>query len=302
MRIVVIGGTGFIGRRLCRRLLDTGHEVLVLTRSPSKAARIFERGVIGVKWDGRTAEGWGHMLGADTGIVNLAGASIAARWTRERKQAVLNSRIDAGAAVLHAIERAEERPRVLVQGSAVGYYGPRGTEPVDETAAPGEGFLAEVAFRWEQSTALAEEMGVRRVVARTGVVLGPGGALAKMLPPFRFFVGGPVGSGEQMLSWVHMDDEVEAIRFALENEDASGPMNLTAPEPVPFRAFARAVGRALGRPSWLPVPGFALKALYGEMAEETLLSGQAAVPARLLELGYAFRHPDLDEALADILR
>jgi uncharacterized protein (TIGR01777 family) len=299
MRVVITGGTGLIGAALARELGAAGHDVVLLTRDPARAGGL-PGGVVAAGWDGESAEGWGH-LAAGSAIVHLAGENIAAgRWTAERKRRIRESRVRSGEAVVEAIRRAAPRPAVLLQGSAVGYYGPRGDEPVDESAPPGDDFLARVCVDWEASTAEAEALGVRRAVLRTGVVLArEGGALPKMLLPFRLFAGGPVGSGRQQLPWIHLADEIGAIRYLLEREDAAGPFNLAAPEPVDNREFARVAGRVLGRPSFLPTPAAALRLPLGEMAD-ILLTGQRAVPSRLLALGYRFRFPSLEAALRDL--
>jgi uncharacterized protein len=254
-----------------------------------------------VEWDGKTGEGWAPLLDAGTAIVHLAGESIAAgRWTAEKKRRIRASRVESGAAVMAAIRKAKEKPRVLLQGSAVGYYGPCGDEVVTESHPPGHDFLAEVCAEWEASTAEAESLGVRRAELRTGVVLsGDGGALPKMALPFRLGAGGPLGGGRQWFPWIHLADEVGAIRFLLEREDARGPFNLTAPEPLTNRDFSRALGRALHRPSLAPAPGFALRLVLGEMAD-MLLHGQRAVPQRLLEMGYVFRYPEALAALRNL--
>jgi len=298
MRTIILGGTGFIGSSLARLLAGQGHEVVVPSRRPEKVPAVLGAQVKGAAFDGRSGAGWGEFIDKDTAIVNLAGENIAAgRWTAEVKRRIEQSRLMAGAAVMDAITRAKTRPAVLVQASAVGYYGARGPEPLDETAAPGSNFLAQVATGWEASTSGAEALGVRRVVVRTSMVLGRGGALAKMLPAFRLGLGGPLGAGTQMVPFIHLDDEVGAIAFLLGRADLSGPFNLAAPEAVTSRGFARALGRALGRPAFLPAPAFVLKLLLGQMAEEVLLSGVNATPAKLLAAGYAFRHPTLASAL-----
>ncbi|CCH49262.1 TIGR01777 family oxidoreductase [Pseudodesulfovibrio piezophilus] len=299
MRAIVAGGTGFIGRALIDELRDNEWEIVVLSRTPGKVAEVFGAGVIGMRWDNRD---WPDILDKDTVIVNLAGESIAGgRWTEARKKRILESRVHAGQRIVEAVRLADSLPGALIQASAVGYYGIRESSTVDERNGPGEGFLAEVARQWEQSTAVLEEMGVRRAVIRTGVVLGDGGALKQMLPAFKLFMGGPPGSGLQGVSWIHMADEVGAIRFLMENGETSGIFNLTAPNPVQFRKFARLLGETLGRPYSLNAPAFALRFLFGEMADEVLLSGQLALPSRLQEAGYAFRFPELEAALADLL-
>jgi len=299
MRTIILGGTGFIGTALARLLAGQGVAVVVPSRRPGRAAA---PGVTFAPFDGVTGAGWAQFIDADTAIVNLAGENIAdGRWTPDKKRRILESRLDAGAAVMDAIRQAGTPPAVLVQASAVGFYGARGPEPVGEDAPPGANFLAHVASRWEASTLEAESLGVRRIVVRTSMVLGRGGALTKMLPAFKLGLGGPLGAGDQMVPWIHLDDEAGAIAFLLQTPGLSGPFNLAAPEAVDSRAFARALGRALGRPAFLPAPGFALKLLLGQMAEEVLLSGVRAEPTRLLAAGYQFRHPTLAGALADVL-
>lgn len=303
MRIILLGGTGFIGTALTRLLVSRGHEVVIPSRRPEKVASLLGAGapharMVGAPFDGKTGAGWAEFITPDTGIVNLAGENIAAgRWTPELKARIEGSRLAAGAAVMDALKRADALPAVLVQASAVGFYGPRGVEPVEEDAGPGDNFLARVAVGWEASTLGAEALGVRRAVIRTSMVLGQGGALEKMLPPFRLGLGGPLGNGRQMVPFIHLDDEAGAIAFLLETPGLSGPFNLAAPQAVDSRGFARALGRALGRPAVVPAPAFALKLLLGQMAEEVLLSGVNAVPARLLAAGYRFRQPTLAGAL-----
>jgi uncharacterized protein (TIGR01777 family) len=304
MLVVILGGTGFIGKALCADLLGAGHEVAVVSRSAAKVRSVLGERVRAVEGNG--PDSWAGLLGPETAVVNLAGENIAARWTPERMRRILESRVRSGEAVSAAVAEAKERhataPALVVQGSAVGFYGPQPGELVlDEQSPSGGGFLAEVCRKWEASSRSVEELGVPRAVVRTGVVLGPGGALAKMVPPFRFFLGGPVGSGRQVLSWIHLADEVGAIRYLIENR-LGGVFNLTAPQPATSREFARALGKALHRPALLPVPGFALRLLYGRMADEALLSGQRALPSALLRAGYEFRHPQLDAALAEAVQ
>lgn len=300
MRAIIAGGTGFIGRSLVHELKRHGWEIVVLSRSPSRVAEVFGSGVIGMPWDNGD---WPEMLGPDTAVVNLAGENIAAgRWSAKRKSRILNSRVSAGARIVAVAEKAPAPPGVLIQASAVGYYGPSGSVALDEYADSGDGFLAEVCRQWEASTDKLEAMGTRRCIIRTGMVLGNGGALGRMLTPFKLFMGGPPGSGQQGVSWIHIADEVGAIRFLMENSDATGPYNLTAPKPVNFQTFADTLGSVMNRPSKVPVPPFALRALFGEMADEVLLSGQMAVPKRLEKAGYEFRFPLLDGALRNILK
>jgi len=301
MRVVIAGGSGFIGSALVRSLVRDGHEAVVLSRrGGGRGAR---GGVTMASFDGATGQGWAHFLDGAHALVNLAGENIAAGyWTQHRKRRILESRINAGRACLDALGRVADPPRVLVQGAATGYYGDRGDLPTDENSPRGSGFLAEVAGRWEASTAAAETMGVRRVVLRTAVVLGRhGGALPRMLAPYRFFLGGPLGAGRQYFPWIHLDDEVRAIRFLMEHPEAAGPFNLAAPEAVTQDALAATIGRALRRPAFLRVPEAVLRLALGEMGRELLLSGVRIVPRRLTELGFVFRFHTLAAALADIL-
>lgn len=300
-RTIITGGTGLIGRALATELVARGHEVIVLSRSPGQA-RSLPNGVRAEQWDGRSAAGWGSLAEGATAIVNLAGENLAAgRWTGERKQVIRESRLQAGQAVIDAVMGAARKPRVVIQASAVGYYGPRGDDFVTEETPPGSDFLARLCVDWESSTALVEAMGVRRAIIRTGLVLSrESGALPRLVLPFRFFVGGPMGSGNQWYPWIHIADEVAAIAFLIEHETARGPFNLTAPYPETNRRFARALGQVLGRPASLPTPGFVLQLALGEMAT-VVLEGQRAVPERLSAHGFDFRFSELEPALRNVL-
>jgi len=301
MRVVIAGGSGFIGQALARSLVRDGTSVVVLSRTAS--GRRSGDGIAFAPYDGKTGQGWAHLLEGAQALVNLAGENIASGyWTAARKSRILESRLRAGQAVMDALGRVSVPPPVLVQGSATGYYGDRGEIQADEDAPSGTGFLAEVARRWEASTAGAEALGVRRVVVRTAVVLGPGGgALPRMLAPYRFFLGGPLGSGHQYFPWIHLDDEVAAIRFLMERPEAAGPYNLVAPQAVTQDMLAAAIGQALGRPAFLRAPEAALRLMLGEMAQELFLGGVRAVPRRLTGLGFSFRFENLAAALADCL-
>lgn len=301
MRVVITGGTGLIGRALTRSLVRDGHEVVVLTRRTS--GRAPAPGVSLAHWDGRSGQSFASRLDGADALVNLAGENIASGpWTKARRARIRDSRLFAGQACLEAISRVARPPVCLVQASAVGYYGDRGDTPTTEDAPAGEGFLAAVARDWEASTAEAEAMGVRRVVVRTAVVLSAqGGALPRMRLPFRLFLGGPLGSGRQWFPWIHLADEIGAIRFLMERPAASGPFNLAAPEAVTQNDWAKALGRALWRPAALRVPAAALRLLLGDMARELFLGGVRVVPAKLAGLGYVFRFPSLSGALADLV-
>ncbi len=303
MQIVIIGGTGVIGRRLVLHLLQGGHVVKVVSRQPYKPANLPAK-IIFASWDGQSAAGWGRLVEGADAVVNLAGAGIAdARWTEERKRAIRDSRVKAGQAVVEAIEAASDKPQVLVQASAVGYYGGHQDGPVfTEESSPGSDFLGQTCQAWEASTQAVEALGVRRVVIRTGVVLDMhGGALPKMVMPFRFFAGGPIGSGSQWFPWIHYYDQVEVIRFLIENKAAAGPVNLAAPNPLRNRDFAKVIGRVMGRPAFAPAPAFVFKTIFGEMST-VLLDGQQVMPKRLQEWGYQFKFPTAEATLKDILR
>ena len=307
MRVIITGGTGLIGRALSESLASDGHEVIVLSRSPQRAVGL-PPNVRVERWDARSAEGWAPLADGADAIVNLAGANLAgtgflpSRWTAERKEIIQRSRVDAGQAVVAAVELARDKPGVVIQSSGIGYYGFCGDEEIVEGAPPGDDYLARLAYEdWEPSTAKVEEMGVRRATIRTAAVLSAEeGALYRLLLPFRLFVGGRMGSGKQWLSWIHLTDQVRAIRFLIEDEEASGPYNLAAPHPVTNAEFARVLGRVMGRPSIVPLPAFAMKLAFGEVAS-VLLEGQRALPGRLLDLGFTFRFPDAEAALRDLL-
>ncbi|MFC1975611.1 TIGR01777 family oxidoreductase [Chloroflexota bacterium] len=301
MRVIITGGTGLIGRALTHSLINDRHEVIVLTRNPEEVN--LPVGAIAEQWNGRSTDGWSHWVDGANAIVNLAGAGVAdSRWTANRKALIRDSRLDAGRAVVQVVKKAEQKPEVVIQSSAVGYYGPRGNSVITEEAVPGADFLAKVCVDWEASTASVENMGVRRAILRTGVVLSKsGGALPKMALPFKFFVGGPIGSGKQWLSWIHMADEIAAIRFLIEKKEAAGRFNLAAPNPLTNIDFGRTIGKVMGRPAVMPTPAFALKLAFGELST-TLLTGQRVLPQRLQELGFDFQFSEAEEALKDLLK
>lgn len=302
MHVVVAGGTGFIGTALVRRLVRDGRRVTVLTRrSEAEARKLLPRSVSVVRWQSGVPAA--PLPAEADAVVNLAGAAIARRWTQAAKRLIVDSRVQTTRAVVRALKErqsASGAPRVLVNASAVGYYGPRGDERVTERDGPGDDFLSHVCRQWEGAAVEAEDAGVRVVRLRIGFVVGRGGALPLMMLPFRLLVGGPLGSGRQWMPWVHLDDVVGLILFALEHEGVSGPLNVSAPEPVRNREFARVLGRVMRRPSWAPAPAPVMRAVLGEMAD-MILTGQRAVPEAALGAGYEFRHPDLEAALRDIL-
>lgn len=307
MKAVIAGGTGFIGTALTERLLADGWQVTVLTRREGAPV---PAGARAVAWPARPAGDGGHPdawvdhLQGTHLVVNLAGAPIAGgRWTAGRKELIVNSRVEPTKALVEAFARLPQPPAVFINGSGVGYYGPRGDELITEDAGPGDDFLSRVCQLWEEAAAPATELGIRTIMVRIGLVLGPnGGALPRLLLPFRLFAGGPLGSGRQWWPWIHVDDVVGMISFLSRNEGARGPINATAPQPVTNKEFAHALGRVLRRPSWLPAPAPALRLLLGEMADAMLLSGQRAIPQAALALGYRFQYEELSDALENLLQ
>jgi len=299
--IAVAGGTGFIGSALVDALAARGDRVILLARNAKAAKERWGAKASVAAWDGRTTGEWAKLLDGVDAVVNLAGENVAAaRWTPARKLALIKSRLDATRALVAAISQAAARPKVFVSASAVGYYGAAPEGALAENAPQGRDFLAALCGQWEREALAAEPLGVRVVLPRIGVVLEKdGGALAKMSLPFKLFVGGPVGTGLQPFPWVHRDDVVGALLFALETETLTGPVNLAAPGGLSNAAFSKALGRALGRPSWAPAPAFALRLALGELAE-VLLGGQTVAPRKLLDAGYRFRYSDADAALAAI--
>jgi hypothetical protein len=310
-RIVVAGGTGLLGRALSDALAAGGHDVIVLTRQSSSVtvdpahAGTTHAGVRLAHWapDG-TAGPWAAFLGSAAAVVNLAGESIAAaRWSSNQKSRLRDSRFDATRSLVAGLAACAAPSAVFVSGSAVGYYGPRRDEPLTEDAQPGSDFMAGLCVEWEEHARRAAAYSSRVVLVRSGLVLDrEGGALPRMLAPFRLFAGGPLGSGSQYISWIHLDDWVALVTSAIADTSMQGPINATAPAPVTNREFARTVGTVLGRPAWLPAPAFALRALLGEMADALLLGGQRVIPARALARGFRFRYPEVRPALESVLR
>jgi hypothetical protein len=298
VRVFLTGATGLIGRALAGSLTEAGHEVVALSRGSAPAGLPAATRL--VRGDPALAGAWQDELARSDACVHLAGEPVAAgRWTAARKRAIRESRVASTARVAEVI--AAGGPSVLVSGSAIGYYGPRGDEELDEASPPGTDFLARVAAEWEEAARPAARR-ARVAVVRTGIVLArDGGALPRLAAPFRLFAGGPIGDGAFWQSWIHLEDQVGLLRLALEDPRATGPLNATAPEPVRNRDLARAIGRVLGRPSLLPVPALAVRAALGEMAE-VVLASQRVLPARPLALGYRFRWPSLEPALRDLLR
>jgi uncharacterized protein len=304
MRAIITGGTGFQGKYLITELANAGYEVIVLSRHPDQYKLKLPDGVRLEWWDAKSSQGWGSLADGADAIVNLAGENMAAgRWTEKSKQEIRSSRVNAGKAIVQSIEQVPNKPKVVIQASAVGYYGTREDQKISEDSPPGNDFQASVCLDWEASTAPVDRMGVRRVVIRTGLPLATdGGVLERFLLPFKLYAGGPLGSGKQWIPWIHMADQVGAIRFLIENPGLSGAFNLCSPNPVTNKQLAQAIGKAMGRPSILPVPGFAMKLVFGQMADEMLLVGWRELPDRLLKAGYRFRFPEIDPALRDLLK
>ena len=301
MKVVIAGGSGFLGRALSEHLVARGHEVVILTRGAHLPG---STGARSVEWhpDGSPHPGaWANEIDGAGAIVNLSGAGLAdKRWTRRRKEELRQSRVQPTRSLVAAVRAAAVKPAVFVQGSAVGFYGASDEQVIDESFPPGQDFFGQLVVAWEAEAHPAAALGCRLVIVRSGVVLGRGGGvLEKLMPPFKFFVGGPIASGRQYMSWIHMADWLALMTFAIETPSVSGVLNATAPAPVTNADFSRALGRALHRPSWLRVPGFALRLLVGEVADNALIVGQRVIPKRAQEMGFAFKYPDVDSALAE---
>lgn len=303
MHVVVTGGTGFIGRALCASLQQSGYRVTVLTRRPSEATRLCGPRVTAVEWNDGGSGAWETALEGADAVVNLAGAPIAdARWTTARKRLLTESRVRGTGRLVKAMSRRSSPPPVLISASGIGYYGASDDRVLGEGAARGHGFLADLCLEWEAAALEAASFGTRVVTLRTGMVLEQdGGALPKMLFPFRLFAGGPIMPGTQWVSWIHRRDHIGLIQWALATSSVSGPVNAVAPGAVTMKTFCDALGQVLHRPSWLPVPGFALKAALGELGT-LMTTGQRVSPAKALAGGYVFQFPALEPALRDILK
>jgi uncharacterized protein (TIGR01777 family) len=297
MNVLIAGGSGFIGSALTRSLLADKHQVFILTRNPGWTQ--LASGAQPVEWDGRTCESWLDTFSEMDAVVNLAGATIGQPfWTAQRKDILVRSRVDAGVAISHAFQKAAKRPEILVQASGVGYYGIHGAEPLNEDAPPGNDFLASLAIDWETSTKIVAALGVRRVILRSAIVLGHQGILPLMALPVRLLAGGPIGNGQQGISWIHIDDEVRAIRFLLQNEKTHGAYNLAAPNPLSNADFMRFMAQALHRPYWFTTPPFAFQ-LLGEMST-LFLDGQFVIPQRLVNQGFIFHFESAFDAFKDL--
>lgn len=306
MKVAITGATGLVGSRLIERLQQLGDQILVLTRDAEKAQRLFPAAqfpnVEILAYTPLESGDWQQQLSGCDGVVNLAGAPIAdSRWTPERKQEILNSRKIGTEKIVEAIAAANPRPTVLVNASAIGYYGSSETATFEETSAAGSDFLAQVCQDWEAAAEKVTAYGTRLVIVRTGIVLGQGGALAKLLVPFKLFAGGPLGTGRQWFSWIHIDDLVNLILQALTQPSFQGVLNATAPNPVRMNELCQTIGQILNRPSWLPVPAFALEALLGDAAQ-VVLEGQQVLPRQTQATGFTYQYPTVEPALRDLLK
>jgi len=296
MKVTIGGGTGLIGSAIARKLTSEDHSVVILSRKPAAV-----HGVRVVQWDAKSSGAWQETIEGADAVINLTGESVGSRWTNTKKDRIVRSRVDSTNAIVNAIGSASTKPKVLVNASAVGYYGNVEEGEVQESAPPGKDFLAQTSLLWEDAAMKAQAFGIRVIVMRTGFVIGRQAEAFKRLQlPFKFFAGGPFGSGMQWFPWIHLDDVAAGYIFAAQHADLSGPVNLAAPHPVRVRQLARELGRVMHRPSFMPAPGFALKLDLGEMSD-LLLKGQQVVPAKLLHLGFSFRFPALPEALHSAL-
>jgi len=303
MRILISGATGFIGKALCRALYKN-YELLALSRNPDKASASLSGMAETVRWDAKNPDSFQQALDGTLAVINLAGENIGSGlWTKSKKDAILQSRLNAAEAIVKAIEKAQKKPALVIHASATGFYGNADDRILSEDSSPGSGFLAEVCQQTEHTIQKVETLGIRLTITRLGVVLGhDGGIITRLLPTFRFYLGSRIATANQWLPWIHIDDVVEAIRFIIENNDLKGTFNLTSSNPVPAADFYTSLGKVMNRPVLFSVPAFVLKLLPGDMATEVFLASQRAIPQNLLHAGYEFKYPDLDLALKDIIK
>jgi uncharacterized protein (TIGR01777 family) len=306
MRIIIAGGSGLIGRALSSSMVKDGNEVIILSRNPGRVMN-FPPGVKVLEWDGMSVTGWGKEIAYTDVVINLVGENLSgagllpSRWTKARKNRILQSRVNAGKSLSQAIEMSDKHPAIFVQASGIGYYGTDRIIEFTEESAPGNDFLANLSKSWEASSESIEELGVRRIIIRSGVVLSSqGGALRPLLFPYKYFIGGPIGDGNQVLSWIHIDDVVTAIRFLISNDQSCGAYNLTSPNPVTNNDFGQTMSQVLNKPHYLRIPGFIMRLALGEVAD-LVLEGQTVLPAKLLASGFSYKYPTLEEALKDLL-
>ena len=312
MKIAITGATGFVGSRLLVKLYDRGDDILILTRNPDKARRMYPKSIYPkieiIPYIATESGDWQKEISGCDAVINLAGEPISERWTGEAKRAIVASRQIGTEKIVEAISRSErvatafaaQKPKVLINSSAIGYYGTSETASFDENSPPGDDFLADVCKKWETAAQKVKDYGTRLVILRTGIVLGNGGALGKMIPPFKLFAGGPIGSGRQWFSWIHRDDLINLIIYCLDRQGISGTFNATAPNPVRMKEFCQILGEVMNRPSWLPVPDFALEILLGEGAK-IVLEGQEVLPKATQAIGFDYRYPNLEAALEEIV-
>ncbi len=303
-KIVISGATGFIGQTLSELLLKNGYTVIALSRNPKSHEQLNREGIRMVQWDSEHLDGWADEIDGATAVINLAGENLSSGlWTEKRKKKLYESRIHITKALVAAVEQAGNKPEVMIQASAIGYYGNRGDEILDEETDSGNGFLADLCRDWEGTALKVKDYGVRLVRVRFGLVLGAGGPLMRRLTlPYRFFMGLHFGRRNQWVSWIHRQDVIHAILFAIENDFVHGPVNVTSPEPVILYSFMKELGRIMNRPSWLYIPPAPVKLLLGEMARQTLFSSQRVIPHRLQEWNYEYRYEKLNEALQEVLK
>ncbi len=304
-RIIITGGSGQMGRAIAADLAKDGYQVILLSRNPANVTNL-SANVRAEKWDGRTAQGWGQLIDRDTAILNFAGENIGIPpipwWLPGRKERIRESRVNAGRAIVEAVKNAKEKPGVVIQASGINYYGLRGDQITTEKESAGNDFAANVCVEWEAATAPVESMGVRRAIIRTAPNLTKqGGILFYLALPFRLFTGGPIGSGKQWFSWIHTVDQVRAIRFLIENENARGVYNVSAPDPKTNADFGKLLAKVLHRPYWFPVPAFVMQLIFGELGKLLLLGSQRVLPQRLQEAGFKFQFADAESALKDLL-
>ena len=299
MKVLIAGGTGFLGRHLIKSLIADSHQIWVLSRKPNKNIA----GAQTVPWDGQTADGWSHLIEEMDVVVNLSGLSLHSwPWTKRKKQRFHDSRVKPGLALATAIKNAPHRPDVFIQISGINHYGLRGEEIADESTPPGNDYLAQLTIAWEKATKSVEDVGVRHVVCRTAVVLADDAILIELMAlPVRLYFAGRFGGGEQAMPWIHLDDQIGAIRYLMDTPDATGAYNLIAPQATSNAEFMRALAKVLRRPYWFPVPAFLMRLVLGEMSA-LVTEGRFAQPKRLLEQGYTFRFPELEDALDNIFK
>ncbi|WP_107668450.1 TIGR01777 family oxidoreductase [Cyanothece sp. BG0011] len=304
MKIAITGATGFVGTRLVHSLKDEGHQFVIFTRNVNRATTIYPPSTFPnveiVGYNATESGEWQDKISGCDAVVNLAGEPIAERWSPEHKKAILESRQLGTRKIVEAISKAKDKPSVLINPSAVGYYGTSETKTFDENSPPGDDFLAEVCQAWESEAQEVKKVNVRLVILRFGIVLGTEGALSRMIPPFKLFAGGPIGSGRQWFSWIHIDDLVQLLKESLNRSGIVGTFNATAPNPVRMNELCETLGEVMNRPSWLPVPDFALEVLLGE-GSKVVLEGQQVLPKETLALGFQYQYPTIQSALMDIV-